>query len=141
VVGAGLFGGVHLVRHHGGQKYRPVGAGRRRHQSFTAVALERLRQLGKNIRFAAVYRVFRAAAGLSGQDPFAGSAHGHYDGNEPDALYTVMAVANGIYLSSHNLFRGLPKAAVYGNFFRSILSIPIAIVLNIFIGACWECSV
>jgi len=53
----------------------------------------------------------------------------------PIALYTVMAVANGIYLSSHNLFRGLPKGAVYGNFFRSILSIPIAIVLNILIGA------
>jgi hypothetical protein len=52
----------------------------------------------------------------------------------PMALYTIMAVANGIYLSSHNLFRGLPKAAVYGNFFRSILSIPIAIVLNGLIG-------
>lgn len=52
----------------------------------------------------------------------------------PMALYTIMALANGIYLSSHNLFRGLPRAAVYGNFFRSILSIPIAIVLNTFIG-------
>jgi hypothetical protein len=52
----------------------------------------------------------------------------------PLALYTVMAVANGIYLSSHNLFRGLPKAAVYGNFFRSVLSIPIAIAFNILIG-------
>ncbi len=52
----------------------------------------------------------------------------------PMALYTAMAVANGIYLSSHNLFRGLPKAAVYGNFFRSVLSIPIAIALNAFIG-------
>jgi hypothetical protein len=52
----------------------------------------------------------------------------------PIALYTVMAVANGIYLSSHNLFRGLPKGAVYGNFFRSILSIPIAVILNLFIG-------
>jgi len=52
----------------------------------------------------------------------------------PMALYTVMAVANGIYLSSHNLFRGLPKAAVYGNFFRSVLSIPIAIAFNILIG-------
>ncbi len=52
----------------------------------------------------------------------------------PIALYTVMAVANGIYLSSHNLFRGLPKGAVYGNFFRSILSIPIAIVFNMLIG-------
>jgi hypothetical protein len=52
----------------------------------------------------------------------------------PFALYTVMAVANGIYLSSHNLFRGLPKGAVYGNFFRSILSIPIAILFNMLIG-------
>jgi hypothetical protein len=52
----------------------------------------------------------------------------------PIALYTVMAVANGVYLSSHNLFRGLPKGAVYGNFFRSIISIPIAIVLNLLIG-------
>ena len=53
----------------------------------------------------------------------------------PIALYTVMAVANGIYLSSHNLFRGLPKGAVYGNFFRSIISIPIAVALNLLIGA------
>ena len=52
----------------------------------------------------------------------------------PIALYTVMAVANGIYLSSHNLFRGLPRAAVYGNFFRSVLSIPIAIAMNTLIG-------
>ena len=51
------------------------------------------------------------------------------------ALYTTMAVANGIYLSSHNLFRGLPRTAVYGNFFRSILSIPIAIGLNLLIGS------
>ncbi len=52
----------------------------------------------------------------------------------PMVLYTIMAMANGIYLSSHNLFRGLPKAAVYGNFFRSILSIPIAIALNMLIA-------
>ncbi len=52
----------------------------------------------------------------------------------PIALYTVMAVINGVYLSSHNLLRGLPRGAVYGNFFRSILSIPIAIVLNMLIG-------
>jgi hypothetical protein len=50
-------------------------------------------------------------------------------------LYTFMAIANGIYLSSHNAFRGLPKGAVYGNFFRSILSIPIAIGLNAGVGA------
>jgi hypothetical protein len=53
----------------------------------------------------------------------------------PMLLYTFMALANGIYLSSHNAFRGLPKAAIYGNFFRSILSIPIAIGLNSAVGA------
>ncbi len=53
----------------------------------------------------------------------------------PDALYTIMALANGLYLSSHNALRGLPKGAVYGNFFRSILSIPLAIGFNAVIGA------
>jgi len=56
-------------------------------------------------------------------------------GSQPVLLYTFMALANGIYLSSHNLLRGLPKGAVYGNLFRSILSIPIAIGFNIAIGA------
>ena len=55
--------------------------------------------------------------------------------SNPILLYTVMALANGIYLSSHNLFRGLPRTAVYGNFFRSLLSIPIAVLFNILIGA------
>ena len=50
-------------------------------------------------------------------------------------LYSVMALANGIYLSSHNAFRGLPRGAVIGNFFRSILSIPIAVLFNDVIGA------
>jgi len=45
-------------------------------------------------------------------------------------LYTFIALANGIYLSSHNAFRGLPEGAVFGNFFRTILSIPLAIALN-----------
>jgi hypothetical protein len=48
----------------------------------------------------------------------------------PVALYTFMAVANGVYLSSHNAFRGLQKGAVFGNFFRTILSIPLAVGLN-----------
>jgi hypothetical protein len=52
----------------------------------------------------------------------------------PVLLYTFMALANGVYLSGHNIFRGLPKGAVYGNFFRSILSIPVAIILNAGIG-------
>ena len=49
---------------------------------------------------------------------------------QPALLYTFMALANGIYLSSHNLLRGLPRAAVYGNFLRSIVSIPVAILIN-----------
>ncbi len=48
----------------------------------------------------------------------------------PVILYSAMALANGIYLSSHNAFRGLPKVAIYGNFFRSVLSIPIAVAIN-----------
>jgi len=45
-------------------------------------------------------------------------------------LYSMIALANGIYLSSHNAFRGLPRGAIYGNFFRSVLSIPIAVAIN-----------
>ena len=56
-------------------------------------------------------------------------------GNQPVLLYTFMALANGIYLSTHNILRGLPKGAIYGNFFRSILSIPIAIGFNMAIGS------
>lgn len=46
------------------------------------------------------------------------------------ALYGFMALVNGIYISSHNFFRGLPPGAIAGNFFRSILSIPLAIAFN-----------
>jgi len=48
----------------------------------------------------------------------------------PFILYSVMALANGIYISTHNFFRGLPPAAVYGNFFRTLLSIPLALAFN-----------
>jgi hypothetical protein len=53
----------------------------------------------------------------------------------PQTLYTVMALVNGVYLSSHNFFRGLPKGAVLGNFFRSILSIPVAVLFNSLVGS------
>lgn len=53
----------------------------------------------------------------------------------PILLYTFMALANGVYLSSHNIVRGLPRGAVFGNFFRSILSIPIAVLFNMAIGS------
>jgi hypothetical protein len=49
---------------------------------------------------------------------------------QPVLLYSVMAITNGAYLSSHNAFRGLQKGAIFGNFFRTILSIPIAVLLN-----------
>ena len=52
----------------------------------------------------------------------------------PVLLYAIMGLVNGIYLSSHNAFRGLPKGAVFGNLFRSILSIPVAIGINVAIG-------
>jgi hypothetical protein len=53
----------------------------------------------------------------------------------PLALYAVMGLVNGLYLSAHNAFRGLPKGMVTGNFFRSVLSIPVALVLNMAVGA------
>lgn len=48
----------------------------------------------------------------------------------PLLLYTVMALVNGVYLTSHNLFRGLPRPAALGNFFRTVLSIPLAVAFN-----------
>jgi hypothetical protein len=49
---------------------------------------------------------------------------------DPIMLYAVMGLANGIYISSHNAIRGLPRSATVGNFFRSIIAIPVAILLN-----------
>ncbi|HBE94524.1 MAG TPA: hypothetical protein DDW80_03615, partial [Desulfovibrio sp.] len=48
----------------------------------------------------------------------------------PTELYAFMALANGLYLMSHNLFRGLPRTAAFANLFRSVLSIPLAVGLN-----------
>jgi hypothetical protein len=48
----------------------------------------------------------------------------------PLLLYSVIALANGIYISSHNAYRGLPMGAVVGNFFRTVLSIPLALGIN-----------
>jgi len=48
----------------------------------------------------------------------------------PIALYSIMAVVNGLYLMTHNLLRGLPRAAAFGNLGRSVVSIPLALVLN-----------
>jgi len=48
----------------------------------------------------------------------------------PLLLYTIMALTNGVYISSHNVVRGLPREAAAANFFRSVLSIPIAMLFN-----------
>jgi hypothetical protein len=48
----------------------------------------------------------------------------------PLTVYSAIAFVNGCYISGHNLFRGLPKAAATGNFFRAILSIPLAIIFS-----------
>ncbi len=54
--------------------------------------------------------------------------------NSPVTLYAAMAMVNGLYLAGHNLFRGLPKAAAMGNLFRTVLSIPVALLLNFIVG-------
>jgi hypothetical protein len=48
----------------------------------------------------------------------------------PLLLYSIMALTNGVYISSHNVVRGLPREAAAANFFRSVLSIPIAMLFN-----------
>lgn len=58
----------------------------------------------------------------------------------PVLLYSVMGLANGIYISTHNTFRGLPRTAAVGNFFRSILAIPLAIALNSIVGMVLQLS-
>jgi hypothetical protein len=55
--------------------------------------------------------------------------------NHPVLLYTFMALANGIYLFSHNSVRGLSKNVAFGNLFRSLISIPIAVGLNACLSA------
>ena len=54
---------------------------------------------------------------------------------DPLMLYTIMALTNGIYISTHNLVRGLPRKAAFGNFFRSVFSIPVAFAFNMVISA------
>jgi hypothetical protein len=55
--------------------------------------------------------------------------------NNPVVLYSVMSIVNGVYIAGHNMLRGLPREAIVGNLFRSILNIPLSIGLNATIGA------
>ena len=61
-------------------------------------------------------------------------AFGITTSTSPVLLYTAIALANGLYISTHTAFRGLSRGTVIGNFFRTILSIPIAVVFSMITG-------
>jgi len=63
------------------------------------------------------------------------NSYGINTGSNPVLLYSIMAMANGLYIFSHNTWRGLPRAAAVGNLFRTFLSIPLAILINFTAGA------
>jgi len=58
--------------------------------------------------------------------------------NDALIVYSVIALVNGFYISGHNWFRGLPKEAIWGNFFRAVVSIPLA--LGFSAGLAWSFS-
>lgn len=55
--------------------------------------------------------------------------------NEPLLVFGGIALANGIYISGHNLLRAFPKSAVWGNWLRAPLSIPLAMFFNLLFGS------
>lgn len=46
--------------------------------------------------------------------------------NNSTLVFTVLNIVNGFYICAHNIFRGFPKEAAIGNFFRSGLAIPVS---------------
>lgn len=46
--------------------------------------------------------------------------------NDSTIVFTVLNIVNGFYICAHNIFRGFPKEAAVGNFFRSALAIPVS---------------
>lgn len=50
--------------------------------------------------------------------------------NHPLLVFSIIAGANSVYISAHNIYRGFPKAAIIGNLFRSALAIPMSILFN-----------
>ncbi len=48
----------------------------------------------------------------------------------PVAVYAWISLANGVYLSTHSIFRGLPRAAIIGNLFRALLAVPLAVLFS-----------
>ncbi len=52
----------------------------------------------------------------------------------PLLTYTAIALANGAYINWHNVLRGFTRTAIVGNWFRTIFSIPLAILFNLIIA-------
>ena len=50
--------------------------------------------------------------------------------SQPTLFFTILSVVNGFYIAAHNIFRGLPREAVIGNVFRSLLAIPVSVLYN-----------
>jgi hypothetical protein len=50
--------------------------------------------------------------------------------SDPTLFYTIMAAVNGFYIAAHNAYRGLPRQAVIGNIFRSVLAVPVSIAYD-----------
>ena len=48
----------------------------------------------------------------------------------PLVAYAVISGVNGLYISLHNYIRGFPWVAIIGNLFRSILAVPISILIS-----------
>jgi hypothetical protein len=58
--------------------------------------------------------------------------------NNAFLVYTVIAFVNSFYISGHNIYRGLQKEAIIGNFFRSAISIPISMIMGEGLLWCFE---
>ena len=50
--------------------------------------------------------------------------------DHPIAVFCVLNLVNGLYLFSHNMYRGFPRQAAIGNIFRSMLAIPVSALYN-----------
>jgi hypothetical protein len=48
----------------------------------------------------------------------------------PVIFYGAISLVNGLYISAHNMYRGLPTEAVIGNIFRSIIAIPVSVIYS-----------
>ncbi len=54
----------------------------------------------------------------------------------PVLLYAFISLANGLYIFSHNKWRGLPEGTATSNLlFRTVLSIPLAFLINMAAGS------